>query len=262
MAYALITGGGKGIGKAIAIELATKGYDILIVSRTENDLKQVCIEIEKANTVKTFYFVIDLSQEQSAEKVFTWVKSQHIEIEILVNNAGYGLSGYFAEQHLEKLKNMMQLNMLTLISFTHIFLPQLKKQKKSYILNIASTAAYQSTPGLSTYAATKSFVLSFSRGLHSELKNTSVSVTCVSPGPTNTAFFQRANLSEKGLKRITKVHMQPGIVAKLAVEALLQKNPEIIPGWQNKSAAFLSWLLPKFLVERIAGKLLNNVIES
>jgi len=260
MGYALITGGGKGIGKAIALELASKGFDILIISRTEEDLQQVCAEIKKNSRVTAQYFVIDLSREHAIEKVFSWVQSLHIEIEVLINNAGYGLSGYFEKQDLSALKNMMQLNMFTLVNFTHTFLPQLKRQKRSFILNIASTAAYQATPGLSTYAATKSFVLSFSRGLNSELKNTSVSVTCISPGPTNTGFFERAHMSKKGQEMVKKVYMETQVVAKIAVRALLKGKPEIIPGLQNKLAAFLSWLFPKSIVEKIAGKLLGKAI--
>jgi len=262
MGTALITGGGKGIGKAIAIELASKGYDILIVARTELDLKQTCMEIEQKFDVKTHYFVIDISEQNAIKKVVSWVLALKIDLEVLVNNAGYGLSGYFEKQDLSALINMMQLNMLTLVSFTHTLLPLLKKQKRSYILNVASTAAYQATPGLSAYAASKSFVLSFSRGLNIELKKTAVSVTCVSPGPTNTSFFKRANLSAKGLKMVEKVHMETKTLAKIAVHALLKGNPEVIPGFKNRTTAFLSWLFPKFIVERIAGKFLGDAINN
>src|SRR5690606_30127159 len=184
--------------------------------------KQACGEIEQKFKVSTHHFVADISDLESIEKVFAWLQSLNIDLEVLVNNAGYGLSGYFEKQDLNELINMMQLNMLSLTSITHTLLHLLKKQKQSYILNIASTAAYQATPGLSTYAASKSFVLSFSRGLNIELRKTSVSVTCLSPGPTNTAFFQRASLSKKGLEMVGKVQMKTQTVAKIAVNALLK----------------------------------------
>jgi short-subunit dehydrogenase len=262
MAYALITGGGKGIGKAIAMELSSRGYNILLVSRTQEDLVQVSNKIEAMYPVKAQYFTGDLSVEGVESKILQWIQSLDVEIEILVNNAGYGLSGYFDTQNLDTVKNMMQLNMITLTAITYVFLPQLKNQEKSFILNIASTAAYQAIPELSVYAATKSFVLSFSRSLRVELKNSSVSVTCVLPGPTNTAFMQRANLSEKGLELVKKIHTQPEKVAKTAVHALLSGKTEVIPGLKNKLTRFFSWLLPKSLVERISGKLIQNVLQS
>lgn len=260
MAYALITGGGKGIGKAIAMELSARGYNILLISRTEGDLINVCNAIEETYPVKAQYFVADLSAEGIENKIFHWIQSLNIEIEILINNAGYGLSGYLENQDLDSLKNMMHLNMIALIAITYTFLPQLKKQKKSFILNIASTAAYQAIPGLSVYAATKSFVLSFSRSLKIELINSPVSVTCISPGPTNTAFMERANLSERGLELVNKIHMQSDLVAKIAIQALFAGKTEVVPGLKNKITSFLSWLLPKFLIERIAGKLIKNVL--
>ena len=260
MAYALITGGSKGIGRAIALELASKGYDILLVARTEQDLIKLCGEIGDQHAVETKYFVTDLSDADALGRVFEWVGELNIDLEVLVNNAGYGLSGYFEMQDLAALNNMMYLNMINLTGFTHKFLPLLKKQKRAYILNVASTAAYQATPGLSTYAATKSFVLSFSRGLGAELKGTSVSVTCISPGPTDTSFFERANLSSEGLEMIKKVHMPTAKVAKVAVEALFKGKAEVIPGLQNKSVAFMSWLFPKYVVETVARKLLRNAM--
>jgi len=157
---------------------------------------------------------------------------------------------------------MMQLNMLALTAITYTFLPQLKKQRKAFILNIASTAAYQAIPGLSVYAATKSFVLSFSRSLKLELINTSVSVTCLLPGPTNTAFMERANLSKRGLELVKKAHMQPEKVAKVAIQALLAGKTEVVPGLKNKLTSFLSRLLPKTLIERIAAKLIENVLKD
>lgn len=262
MAYALITGGGKGIGKAIAMELSSRGYNILLISRTEKNLAQVCNEIETMYPIKAQYFTADLSIEGIENKIFQWVQSLNIEIEILVNNAGYGLSGNLENQDLVGLKNMMQLNMIALTAITYTFLPQLKKQKKSFILNIASTAAYQAIPGLSVYAASKSFVLSFSRSLKIELINSSVSVTCISPGPTNTAFMERANLSARGIELINKIHMQPGKVARIAIKALLAGKAEVVPGLKNKLTSFLSWLLPKFLIEKIAGKLIGNTLKD
>lgn len=261
MGYALITGASKGIGKAIAMELALKGYDILLVARNEQNLSAVCHEIENKTNVKVQCLVLDLSTPDAPVQVYQWIKSLQVNLTVLVNNAGYGLSGRFEKQNLENLQNMMQLNMVTLVSLTHLLLPELRLNSEGYILNVASTSAYQSTPNLATYAASKTFVLSFSRALHNELKNTGISVTCLSPGPTNTAFVERAQLTPKGLERMKKVHMQPDVVAKTAVRAMHARRAEVIPGMTNKTASFMAWLFPKPLVETIAGRIIGNAIE-
>lgn len=261
MAHALITGASRGIGKAIALELALKGYDVLLVARNESVLSEACQEIKDKSSVDVQPLALDLSSDDAALQLYNWVRSLHIDLRILVNNAGYGLSGRFEQQKLEMLQNMMQLNMINLVSLTHLLLPLLKESPQAFILNVASTSAYQSTPNLAVYAASKAFVLSFSRALNKELKKSSVSVTCVSPGPTNTAFVERAQLTEKGLDRMKKVHMEAADVAKIAVRALFSRKAEIVPGLTNKSASFMAWLFPKSLVENIAGRIIGNVIE-
>ncbi|MGE5518768.1 MAG: SDR family NAD(P)-dependent oxidoreductase [Candidatus Dadabacteria bacterium] len=255
MSFALITGGSKGIGKAIAEELALKGFNILLVSRSEENLKQTAEEISSNYKVHTAYLPLDLSAESSARKVVNWCQSEQFDISILVNNAGYGLSGKFESYSLEEHQAMMRINMDTVIQLSYLFLPQLKQQKQAYILNIASSAAYQAVPFLSVYAATKAFILQFSRGLKHELKGTSVSVTCVSPGSTDTEFASRAKVGPKAMKAADKVNMHPRQVASIAVKSLFAKKSEVVVGFINKLGAFFVWLLPKSLVEKTAANL-------
>ena len=134
-------------------------------------------------------------------------------------------------------------------------MPALKKQPKAYILNVASSAAYQAVPFLSVYAASKSFVLQFSRGLHLELKECNVSVTCVSPGATDTNFVDRAQIGPKGLSMAKKVNMQPTDVAKIAIDAMYNGKTEVITGLLNKVGAALAWLLPKKTIEKASSKI-------
>ncbi len=255
MGYALITGASKGIGKAIAEELAMRKNDLLLVARSEELLQQVTAELGQKYGIKTAYLAIDLSEADAAQRVFNWCIEQNFNINILVNNAGYGLSGSFDRHTLTENQNMLQLNMLVPVALTQLFLPQLLLQPQSYILNTASSAAYQAVPGLSLYAASKAFLLRFSRGLHQELRHKHVSVTCVSPGATDTDFVLRAKLGPKGLKAASQVNMTPQAVAKIAVKAMYQKKAEVITGTINKLGAFVSWLLPKSLVERTAMKI-------
>jgi short-subunit dehydrogenase len=255
MEYALITGASKGIGRAIAEELAKRGVNVLLVARSEELLQQVAGELSARYKAKVDWLAMDLSTANAPQNVLDWCRAKGYDINILVNNAGYGLSGPFEKYTLEEHWNMMQLNMSTLVGLTRLFLPYLRQRPKAYILNIASSAAYQAVPKLSLYAATKAFVLAFSRGLHQELQGSPVSVTCVSPGATDTDFPNRAQLGEKGLKAAEKFNMSPSVVASIAVKGMLSGRSEVIVGLVNKLGAAMAWLLPKSLVEKTAMKI-------
>jgi short-subunit dehydrogenase len=255
MEYALITGASKGIGRAIARELAGRGYNILLVARSEDLLQQLAGELSSRNKIGVDWLALDLSVPEAPQTVYDWCRAKGYSVSVLVNNAGYGLSGPFEKYSLHEHWNMMQLNMNTMVGLTRLFLPDLRKQPRAYLLNVASSAAYQAVPKLSLYAATKSFVLAFSRGLHQELRDTSVSVTCVSPGATDTDFPNRAQLGEKGMKAAEKFNMSPESVAFIAVKAMLARKPEVITGLINKLGAAMAWLLPKTMVERTAMKI-------
>jgi len=255
MEYALITGASKGIGRAVARQLATRGYNVLLVARSEDLLQQLATEIASRHNVKADWMALDLSLTDAPQNVYDWCKAKGYTVDILVNNAGYGLSGPFEKYSLPEHLNMMQLNMSTLVGMTRLFLPDLHSRPKAYILNVASSAAYQAVPKLSLYAATKSFVLAFSRGLHQELHKSTVSVTCVSPGATDTDFPSRAQLGEKGMKAAEKFNMTPETVAALAVKGMFAGKAEVITGFINKLGAAMAWLLPKTMVERTAMKI-------
>jgi short-subunit dehydrogenase len=258
MAYALITGASKGIGKEIVYQLCEKKIDVLLVARSEDLLQELKNEVEEKYKVRAAYFAIDLSKTGAANEIFNWCKKNNYCINILVNNAGYGLSGAFEKYSLKEHEDMMQVNMNALVGLTRLFLPELKKQTQSYILNIASAAAYQSIPYLCLYAATKAFVVSFSRGLNYELKDTNVSVSCVCPGGTETDFGHRANIGEKAIKAGKKLNMQPEEVAKITVKSMFKKKKEITVGFVNKLGVFLAWLAPKILTESVAAKIYKD----
>lgn len=255
MEYALITGASKGIGKFITEELARRGFSVILVARSEDLLKQAAGEISSRYKVQVDWLALDLSAPDAPQKVYDWCKQKGYAVKALVNNAGYGLSGPFEKYTLAEHWNMMQLNMNTLVGLTRLFLPEMKGLNRAYILNIASSAAYQAVPKLSLYAATKAFVLAFSRGLHQELQGGPISVTAVSPGATDTDFPNRAQLGEKGLKAAAKFNMSPQVVASMAVKAMLAGKAEVITGFVNKLGAAMAWLLPKRLVERTAMKI-------
>ena len=253
MPYALITGASKGIGKAIAEELAARKIDILLIARSEGLLKEIATALSAKYGIKTDCLAIDLTATDASEQILAWTTKQNYDINILVNNAGYGLSGAFDNYTANEHKDMMQVNMMVPVTLSKLLIPELKKHPKSYILNIASSAAYQAVPGLTVYAASKSFLLSFSRGLKYELRKTNISVTAVSPGGTDTDFANRAKVGAKAVKAGEKLNMTPSAVAKLAVNAMFSGKTELITGLVNKVGAFFVWLLPKKLTETTAA---------
>lgn len=255
MPHALVTGASKGIGKAIAFSLALRGYDLFLVARSADLLQQVSEEIKSKAKVKVEYLPADLSNPTSAQTVFNWVISSGASLSVLVNNAGYGLSGAFESYSLDEHLAMLQVNCNTLVQLSYLFLPQLKQQKEAHILNISSSAAYQAVPYLSLYAASKALVLSFSRGIRFELRKTSVNVTCICPGATDTEFVTRAQVGEKALKTAQKVQQTPEQVAKLAVKAMFNKKAEVITGAINKVGGFITWILPKRVLEGGAARI-------
>jgi short-subunit dehydrogenase len=258
MSYALVTGASKGIGKSIAEQLAEKGNDLILVARSENLLKDLSRSLQQKYSVKVDYLALDLALPNAADEIYRWCVSKDYSIHILVNNAGYGLWGKFEDLDLSKQEEMLQVNIRTLIKLTHAFIPVLKQQKKAYILNVASTAAYQAVPTLSLYAASKSFVLLFTRGIRLELKNSSVSVSCLCPGPTSTNFVDRAGMSDSIKKKADAFGMTPEDVAKIGLKGMFSGKAEIVPGLLNKITVWFTAIVPKSIPENIAVNLYKN----
>ncbi|MBC6610926.1 SDR family oxidoreductase [Hymenobacter sp. BT507] len=253
MKTALITGASRGIGQAIATELARRGYHVLLTARSEAALETVAATLRQQFGVEAHVLAADLAAADGPARVAEWALATAPELTVLVNNAGYGLWGRFEELGLDEQQQMLRLNMQVPVELTHRLLPALRRQPKAYILNVASTAAYQAVPTLSLYAASKAFLLSFSRGLRYELRNSPVSVTCLSPGSTTTDFANRAGMNDALQATANKVSMTPEQVAKAAVIALLAGEAELIPGALNKISATLTSFVPKSLTEKIAA---------
>jgi short-subunit dehydrogenase len=253
MSYALITGASKGIGKAIAFELAKHNYDILITARSSELLSGVAAEIRNRYPVDVNFLSLDLSGLDASQQLLDWCVENKYPVSVLVNNAGYGLSGHFESYTVQETTNLLQLNIVAPTQLCSHFIPLLKEQEQSYILNICSSSAYQAIPLLAVYAASKTYILRFTRALKHELADTNVSVTCLSPGPTDTDWAVRAKVSDRILKMADRLNMTPQQVASIAVHAMFKKRTEVITGFKNKMGAFLAWLLPDSLVEKTTG---------
>ncbi|HEV8515613.1 MAG TPA: SDR family oxidoreductase [Cyclobacteriaceae bacterium] len=254
MAYALITGASGGIGLSIAREVAQRKIDLLLVARSEDKLSNAKKELEEKYKIRVEFLSCDLSKPGSVSVITEWIATNSFPVNILINNAGYGIWGAVENTQWVQLSNMIHLNMVTLAELCHAMLPELKKHSQSYILNVASTAAYQAVPTLATYAASKSFVLLFTRGLRKELKGSTISVTCLSPGATSTSFIDRAGMGVLK-ERAEKFSMSADQVARIAIKGMFNKRAEVITGFVNWLSVQFTYLLPKNLIENIAAGL-------
>lgn len=256
--FALITGGNKGIGFELAKKFASDGYNLVLVSRNKNELE------EKANIISRLYsnkietIQADLSEIIAVDTVIDTLKSKNIYPNVLVNNAGFGLSGLFHELDYSKLIDMVHVNITALVALTRLMLPSMINRKNGGILNVASTAAFFPGPLMSLYYSSKTFVLYFSYALREELMDSGINVSVLCPGPTRTDFDQSSGM---GNTRLIKRRLMPAMsaekVATIGYNGFKAKRRTIIPGMFNKITAGFSFLFPNTLTAK-AIKLLNH----
>jgi short-subunit dehydrogenase len=244
--YSLVTGASKGIGRAFADACAAEGRNLALVSLPGEDLAQVADEIRRANNVDVRFLEIDLSQADSAQKVFDWCQTEGLRVSLIVNNAGFGTVGSLLDSNLPMHFSMLHVNMLTPYMLIKLFLPSMTEIPNSGILNIASQAALLPIPFKSTYSATKAFILFLSLSMEYELRGTNVHVGVVAPCgvPTNAAVRKR--IASAGLAgRLTMVEAED--VATYSLKCLKRRKRLIIPGIVNRISYFLSGMVPQAL---------------
>ncbi|MGN6420898.1 MAG: SDR family NAD(P)-dependent oxidoreductase [Pseudobacter sp.] len=255
MSYALVTGAAKGIGRAISAELAKKGYHLLLVDIDQKRLPATAEQLSNTYGISTEHLILDLSLSDAAQQLKDWSQPWQDQLNVVVNNAGFGLNGAFESIPLAEQLNIIDVNVKAQLQIAHAFIPVLKQFNRSWLLNVGSTTCYQSVPFLAIYAASKAFVISFTRSLRYELKDTPVSVSCLIPGSTDTDFVHRARMGESIRRTADKFNMSPEEVGRIAVKGLFNNKAEIIPGFTNKLNAWLPKFFPKLLTEKIAAKI-------
>ena len=254
----LITGASSGIGRELTNEFYQRGYNLVLVGRNEEKLQNVKNTFKDSERFITI-IAADLSKKGAARILFEKLENKNIEVNILVNNAGTGLFGEHVALSPDKIEEMLALNITNLTLLCAFFGSKMKKRRSGYILNVASTAAYQPVPWLSAYAASKSYVLNFSEALSKEMEEYEVTVTCLSPGHTATNFFNSAGIGDetKGFFS-AKSRMTAEEVAKFGIDILFAKKISAIPGFKNKFLAFINRIAPRAVVASISKKLLSN----
>jgi len=254
---ALITGATSGIGKELAYIHAKNGGDLILVARREKELSELKIELENKYTISVIVFPKDLSRQGSAREIFDCVQSEDIEIEYLMNNAGFGLRGEFHTLPLPRQQEMINLNISALTELTYLFLPQLLEKDSAKILNTSSTASYTPGPFQAVYFATKAYVTFLSNALYEELSDTSVTVTNLMPGATNTEFAKIADMDKSKVFRKTA---SPRDVAQAGYDGMMAGKLDVVYGL-TAIEKILLWMLP-FMPKKLALKNLSSMQEE
>jgi uncharacterized protein len=247
---ALITGASSGIGLDLAHLFAADGHDVVLVARSEGRLRALAQELEAKHGVKATVIVADLAQPDAPRQVFERAPA----VDVLVNNAGFGTSGKFAETDLRTELEMIQVNIAALTHLTKLFLPRMLQRGRGRILNVASTAAFQPGPLMAVYYATKAYVLSFSDAIGEELRGTGVTVTALCPGPTATGFQQTAALGSEALLKIMRP-VSSMEVARAGYRALMRGRRVVVPGMKNKLGVQSLRITPRALATRVVRAL-------
>ena len=242
MKTVLITGASSGIGKEFAFIFAKNEYQIILTARRKEALEMIALECKTKYKSKVHVISHDLSLANSGTTLAAKVDSLNLNVDVLVNNAGYGDHGDFVNSDRKKGLDMLQLNMVSLTELTHIYAQKMVKRDDGKILNVASTAAFQPMAKFGIYAATKAYVLHLTEAIHFELKNTNVSVTALCPGATRTGFEKAANLHDS--KLFGKFAMDAKTVALSGYKGLMKNKMFVIPGIRNKVMSFLANATP------------------
>lgn len=253
-AYALIAGGSKGIGFAIATALAKRGYNLVLIARHEGPLQRAKEQFESTYGVKVEILMYDLSTDTAATAIGAWCTQRDLPLKMLCNVAGLGGEDDYLSLPLDSLRYMVRLNVESAMAMSLTLLPLLEKNAPSYILNVASLAGLAPIPIKNLYSATKSAVIFFSYSLRYQLKDKQISVSCLNPGPVFTKPSIEKDTREKLGWLGMRMAVSPERVGEVAVQKTLEKKRMIIPGTLPKIAAFFIRLMPRSWITSLYGR--------
>lgn len=257
MKTALITGASNGIGLELAKIHASKGDNLVLVARNIAALEVLKSTLEKQYQIKVYIIGKDLSAPNAAQEVYNETTKQHIQIDYLINNAGFGDFGMFTETNWDKELQMINLNITTLTHFTKLYLKEMVARKSGKIMNVASTAAFQSGPTMAVYYATKAYVLSFSEAVNNEVSDKGVTITILCPGATESGF-QAAAMEESALVKGRKLPTSKE-VAEYGYAAMMKGKTVAIHGLTNSIMASAVRFFPRALIVKITRKIQDKV---
>lgn len=248
--FAVITGASRGIGAEYARALAAQGYELLLVSRDMKRLELLRQELQQVSQTAIWVESLDLSQPQSAEKLYDLARSYRADVSLLINNAGFGQYGNFADFPIESIHNMLQLHIRTIVESIRLFLPEMLARQHGAIITVASVAGFFPIPYMTEYAATKAFLIAFSEGLAQETKDRGVTIQVCCPGFTDTDFHQTAGHQPKQIF----LAQSPQQVVQTSLQALKSKRTLVTIGWQGRLSLWISKIIPHRIMMTFAGK--------
>lgn len=258
MPAALITGASTGIGRELAYIAAENGYDVALVARTAESLGTVAADVERKTSRKAHIFPIDLAVPNAARALIANIAQAGLTVDVLVNNAGFGLVGKFWDLPDDEQMQMIQLNIGALTQLTRLYLPDMIERRTGYILNVASTAAFVPGPLMAVYYATKAYVLSFSEALAEEVRGSGVTVTALCPGATVSGFQARAAMEASKLVKGKRL-MDAATVAQAGYDGFRRGASVVIPGFQNRLLVQSVRFTPRRWVTRIVHRMQERV---
>ena len=253
---ALITGASAGIGRELAKIFAQDHYDLVLVARNAARLTQAASELQQKLGVNAKSFPLDLADRAAPQFLFDQLARESVSVDVLVNNAGYGKLGAFADVPYAESAGQIDLNITALTHLTKLFLAPMLERKSGRVLNVASTAGFQPGPLMAVYYATKAYVISFSEAIANELQGTGVTVTCLCPGATDTEFQSRAGTEQTALFRRMRP-MDSATVARDGYRALMKGKPLVISGLRNRLLMESLRLSPRRLATAVSRKVLE-----
>jgi uncharacterized protein len=249
--WALVTGASSGIGEALAVELADAGVHLILTARRRDRLDQLGDRLRTQNSIETRVLVADLSLPEAPQQIFDATEGVGLEVEVLINNAGFGEYGEFLGTRMDMQLNMVQVNCTAVVHLTRLFLPVMASRRKGAVMIVASTASFQPVPYLATYAATKAFDRFLAEALAEEMKGYEVRVSALCPGPTESEFKQVAGARHRDRRK----PQSAAEVARRGLEALAADKSSAIPYLAGRLQVFAQRFVPRGVVTGAAGRM-------
>ncbi|MEO6971761.1 MAG: SDR family oxidoreductase, partial [Chthoniobacterales bacterium] len=243
--WVLITGASSGFGEEFARQYAAQGHALVLVARRLDRLQAIAETVRQQHRVEVVVEQVDLSDVAAIIRLQDRLRERGIAIDILINNAGHGLQGPFADAPLEAVLSMVQLDVASLTAVTHVFAQDMRKRRRGKILLVASLLAYQGVENFAVYSAAKAYVLRLDEALHRELKRDGITVTALCPGMSDTGFAKAAQ--QKITTALKLLMMKPAPVVRAGIRALRAGRISVVPGWSNKASVIFMWATPRWL---------------
>lgn len=255
---ALVTGASRGIGRALARELAAHGHDTVLVARNTDELEALAAELRQEFGTRAWVMRADLARREAPAELYAEIEAGGLQIDLLVNNAGFGVFGAFTDTQLPRDLELLEVNVVALTQLTKLFLRSMVARGAGRIINVASTGAFQPGPLMATYYASKAYVLSFSEAIAEELAGTGVTVSALCPGVTRSSFPERAGMQRSRLLQMPLLRMDAETVARVGYRQAMHGRRVIVPGLINKLLVFLVRISPRGVVTRFVHWLMQR----